>query len=281
MTHLSFTGSLSRPWIPLVFGKRKKSLQPGESCSEIVAEWDDVPMPNVESYLTVCGFENLPDGAWPITFPQVLLTPLHMQIIARPEFPFPALGLVHVRQKCLQHHPITSSDTIRAKSWIDGLEFRRKGAEITIHSEIYGKETLLWSAETTVFSRHPKGHGQSDERARADQPTADAVSETWSLRSDLGRRYTKVSGDFNPIHLYAWSAKIFGFERAIIHGMWSIAHALSKTSPCPRSLTVNFVRPVMLPSEPTFVHDSIEGVGRFWISNSETNKVCLWGCFDE
>lgn len=281
MTYLRFTGSLSRPWFSLILGKKKKSLQPGEQCAEILAEWDDIPMPDVESYLAVCGFKNQSDGAWPITFPQVLLTPLHMQIIAQPEFPFPAFGLVHVRQKCLQHHPITSSDTIRAKSWTGGLEFRRKGAEITIHSEIYSKEKLLWSAETTVFSRHPKGHGQSDERAKAQEPSANAVRETWSLPANLGRRYTKVSGDFNPIHLYAWSAKLFGFDRAIIHGMWSLAHALSKTRPCPRNLTVHFVRPIMLPSEPLFVHDAFEGSGRFWIRNSETNKVCLWGLIDE
>jgi hypothetical protein len=200
-----------------------------------------------------------------------------MNIIAQPEFPFPAFGLVHVRQKCVRHQPVVNSGPIAAKSWVDGLTFRRKGAEITIYSELYSSETLLWSAETTVFSRHPKGHGQSDERSRVEEPTADAVREKWSLQADLGRRYTKVSGDFNPIHLYAWSAKPFGFERAIVHGMWSLAHALSKTNPCPRSLMVHFVRPVMLPSSPLFVHDTIEGGRRFWITNSETNKLCLWG----
>ena len=219
MTRLNYTGSVSRPWLSLVFGKKKKPIQPGEACPEIVAEWDNIPIPDIEPYLAVCGFNPSSDGSWPITFPQVFLTPLHMQIIAQPEFPFPGFGLVHVRQKCVQHQPIVNSSPISAKSWVGGLTFRRKGAEITIYSEVYSNETLLWSAETTVFSRHPKGHGQSDERAKMEPPTAVAVSETWSLQADLGRRYTNVSGDFNPIHLYAWSAKLFGFERAIIHGM--------------------------------------------------------------
>jgi len=36
-----------------------------------------------------------------------------------------------------------------------------------------------------------------------------------------------VSGDSNPIHMHALSAKAFGFPRAIAHGMWTKAHAIA------------------------------------------------------
>ena len=276
MTPLSYAGFLSKPWASILLGRKKKRIKQGDSVPVITANWMDIPIRPIESYLDICGFSQSKEAPWPITFPQVLLTPLHMQIVALPAFPFPALGLVHVRQQCHQHHPIIRPSSLRAKSWVDDLIFRRKGAEITIYSELYEGDLLLWSASTTVFSRHPKGHGQTENRHEIPSPTNEAQHETWHLQANLGRQYTKVSGDFNPIHLYAWSAKIFGFERAIIHGMWTIAHVISKMEPCPANLSVQFIRPVMLPSEPEFIHDIYEGNQRFWINNTK-QKVCLWG----
>jgi hypothetical protein len=45
---------------------------------------------------------------------------------------------------------------------------------------------------------------------------------------DVGRKYAKVSGDCNPIHLYAATAKLLGFKTAIAHGMYSKALVFSK-----------------------------------------------------
>ena len=44
---------------------------------------------------------------------------------------------------------------------------------------------------------------------------------------DIGRRYGAVSGDRNPIHLYPLTARLFGFRRAIAHGMWTKARCLA------------------------------------------------------
>ena len=56
----------------------------------------------------------------------------------------------------------------------------------------------------------------------------------WRLPGDLGRRYAAVSGDRNPIHLYALTAKAFGFPRQIAHGMWSKARCLAASrTGCP------------------------------------------------
>ena len=72
----------------------------------------------------------------------------------------------------------------------------------------------------------------------------------WRLPDDLGRSYAGVSGDVNPIHLHALSAKAMGFPRQIAHGMWTCARtlaALGRTSLGPSSSSVWFTRPVFLP----------------------------------
>ncbi|MNH33189.1 bifunctional enoyl-CoA hydratase/phosphate acetyltransferase [compost metagenome] len=75
----------------------------------------------------------------------------------------------------------------------------------------------------------------------------------WYADSDIGRRYAKVCGDYNPIHLSATSARLFGFPRAIAHGMWSKAMALAALrGHLPGSgyaFEVDFRKPVRLPSE--------------------------------
>ena len=76
----------------------------------------------------------------------------------------------------------------------------------------------------------------------------------WTLAGDAGRRYAAVSGDRNPIHLSALSAKAFGFPRAIAHGMYTAARALADVGAGRGDAydwTVEFVKPVLLPGTVT------------------------------
>ncbi|MNP49642.1 bifunctional enoyl-CoA hydratase/phosphate acetyltransferase [compost metagenome] len=79
----------------------------------------------------------------------------------------------------------------------------------------------------------------------------------WNVPTDIGRRYAKVSGDYNPIHLSALSAKMFGFPTAIAHGLWNKARtlaALAEHLPAANiEIAVQFKKPVRLPSEVTLL----------------------------
>jgi len=75
------------------------------------------------------------------------------------------------------------------------------------------------------------------------------------LAGDLGRRYASVSGDRNPIHMHALTAKPLGFPAAIAHGMWTKARCLAALGPrLPDSFTteVAFRRPILLPGRVKF-----------------------------
>jgi acyl dehydratase len=77
----------------------------------------------------------------------------------------------------------------------------------------------------------------------------------WRLGGDLGRRYAAVSGDRNPIHLYAATARAFGFRRQIAHGMWSMARcvaAVENRLPDAVRVEAAFQRPVVLPATVRF-----------------------------
>jgi acyl dehydratase len=68
-------------------------------------------------------------------------------------------------------------------------------------------------------------------RARKDgrPPQAPLPAQAgWEVGARCGRRYAKLSGDWNPIHLWAWSARLMGMRQPIIHGMHSLARACAE-----------------------------------------------------
>ena len=74
----------------------------------------------------------------------------------------------------------------------------------------------------------------------------------WRLGEGTGRAYASVSGDWNPIHVHALTARPLGFPTAIAHGMYSYARVLASLGPkLPASgltSSVWFRKPVRLPS---------------------------------
>ena len=91
-----------------------------------------------------------------------------------------------------------------------------------------------------------------------------ARTAVWRIGEDTGRRYARPSGDFNPIHLSAMSAKLFGFKRAIAHGMWAFARCLGECAEdlpkWPIKAHATFKRPIFLPSRVLFA-SYVEGGG--------------------
>ena len=88
------------------------------------------------------------------------------------------------------------------------------------------------------------------------------ATATWRIPDDAGRRYAKVSGDVNPIHLSGLTAKAFGFKRAIAHGMWVKARALGALAgrlPDALRADVVFTKPLFLPSTVTLSTEQADG----------------------
>ncbi|MFJ9802391.1 MaoC family dehydratase [Streptomyces wuyuanensis] len=91
------------------------------------------------------------------------------------------------------------------------------------------------------------GPGPAKDGPPQDPPVLDECA-SWQLAADLGRRYGAASGDRNPIHLYAATARAFGFPRAIAHGMWTFARCLAERNPRElRYAEAEFKAPVLLP----------------------------------
>ena len=204
-------------------------------------------------YCRVCGFplrETLP-----ATYPHVLAFGLHMDLLLGPDFPLPAIGLVHVANRITQRRPIAVGEDLSLKVRATKLEPHPKGRTFALITEATVGDELVWDGESTNLRRG----GGSDGAGRPLGPTVELESlpteAEWRLPGDLGRRYAAVSGDRNPIHLYGLTAKAFGFPRQIAHGMWTKARSLAQLDArLPDAFTVDvaFKRPILLPGKVEF-----------------------------
>ena len=206
---------------------------------------------HVAAYDAVCGFP-VKDTV-PLTYPHLLGFPLHLRVMTDPAFPFPAMGAVHLTNTITAHRAITVGETVEVTVHPENLRPHAKGRTVDFVTEVTAEGELVWEGRSTYLRR---GKGAATDAATAppyeDVPTSGL---TWPLEGDLGRRYAAVSGDRNPIHLYALTAKALGFKRQIAHGMWSKARcvaALENRLPDAVTVEVAFRKPIFLPGKVAF-----------------------------
>ena len=204
-------------------------------------------------YARVCGF--IPEQGVPVTFPHVMAFPLHLMLLTDPAFPWPAMGLVHVSNSVQMRRTLHSGQALRIEVESGALVAHDKGQAFTLHTRIYRGGEAVWDADSVYLKRGVAGRGHASV-AQADTVPPPLVREArWQLPAQLGRNYAKASGDFNPIHLHALSAKAFGFPRAIAHGMWTLGRTLAALQPSKQlgaaDVQGDFKSPILLPAETT------------------------------
>ena len=206
----------------------------------------------VADYAHLCGFGL---GAHPpVTWPHLLGFPLQAAVMSRRDFPLAMVGLVHVENRITW--------TRAARLWRVARRRRprqRSAPPPTGPARGPRRRSVVGRRRRVARREHYLERGEGDDSATSDAPpdVADLVPRAVTrLRfgEDAGRRYAAVSGDVNPIHLHALSARAFGFPRAIAHGMFSYARVLASLGarlPDAGSSTVWFRKPVTLPSTAT------------------------------
>ncbi len=263
---------------------KKSGQAPSESAQLLTVTLKGLQanMKSLAAYRKVCGFPV--SGSLPVTYPFVLAFPLHMELLVSDAFPFPLLGLVHVKNDITQYRAIGNQEVLDIECSLSGPRQASKGLEFDITTRIHVAGKLVWECVSAMLRRMPvEGDGKKDGDKKADSATPqNAIS--WPIAESTGRRYAAASGDRNPIHLHAVTAKMFGFPRAIAHGMWTKAHCLAELDAYlpkgPFKVSVNFKLPVFLPSNVQFQFSSAEGHIEFQVKDAKGEKPHLAGVIE-
>lgn len=248
------------------------------------------------AYSRVCGFA-LRDTV-PPTWLHVLTFPLQVHLMAAPDFPLALPGLVHVSNEMRLHRPVGVGERLTLSSSAADLRPHRSGTQLDLLGEARVGDEVVWTGRSTYLARgrRPTGtEAPADRPQSADPPAPDATAgdgggttptsrelpaALWRLPAGLGREYARVSGDVNPIHLTALTAKAFGFPRTIAHGMWVHARALAALEgrlPTSYEVSVDFRKPVLLPSTVGFGFVRDGDAVAFRVTGKDGAKVHLTG----
>ena len=188
---------------------------------------------------------------------------------------------MHVRNRIEVLRGVRADEALDLEVWAERFASHRSGATVDLcaSATVGGQE--VWRSRSTYLSR---GATAPDGAPEADVDVAvgalERTAATWRVPDDAGRRYAKVSGDVNPIHLSGLTAKALGFKRAIAHGMWVKARvlgALAGRLPDALEVDVAFRKPLFLPSTVALSTAEVSGGWDVAVRNAGSGTEHLLG----
>ena len=243
---------------------------------EYVVRNVEIDRDHVAQYDHVCGFR-LRDELAP-TYPHMISFPMQMKIMTDGSFPFGVMGLVHIENRIDQQRWIRADEKLDFKVRSDNLREHKSGLQFDLVADVTADGEPVWHSTSTYLRRGGgSGGGGSSSDKKSKPPAPDAF---WKVDDDIGRRYAGVSGDINPIHMHALSARLFGFPRPIAHGMWLKARCLAALEgqlPDALSVQAAFKLPLLLPAKVAFASWPEDGGRDFAVHDARKGKPHLTG----
>jgi acyl dehydratase len=191
---------------------------------------------------------------------ETLFHGLMVELLLSPSFPLRAMGILHLGQRVVAHRTLSPDASFDLRCHLTEVRVSPRGLELDCAMQARMNEELAWEGLATLLSRDPKAPRSA---ARPAAPPPEPDDPRWSeplaedAPADLGRRYAAASGDYNPIHLHPVLARVFGFPKAIAHGMWTLSWALARLSadlPPTHQVHATFRKPVLLPGRVALRH---------------------------
>ncbi|MCV7225634.1 MaoC/PaaZ C-terminal domain-containing protein [Mycolicibacterium komossense] len=214
---------------------------------------------NVAAYAAITGLRY--GDTVPLTYPFALTFPIMMSLVSGFDFPFAAMGSVHIENHITQYRPIAVTDAVGVAVHAENLREHRKGLLVDLVTDVNVGNETVWHQVTTFL--HQQRTSLSDEPKPPPQKQHKLPPPNSILRISPAqiRRYGAVGGDLNPIHMNAIAAKLFGFPTVIAHGMFSAAAVLANIEgqlPPAVRYSVKFGKPVLLPASAGLYVEHVE-----------------------
>ncbi|WP_181010449.1 MaoC/PaaZ C-terminal domain-containing protein [Streptomyces sp. SM14] len=276
-------------YVRAVLPKRRTAIaRPGTVPEAVAVAPPAVARPErLRRYRELCGLpaEGRPEAELPLLWPQTAAFPLTLGLLARRDFPVPLPGLVHVANEVERLRTLPVGGPLGLRVWRGRPFPHPRGTVFPVHTEALADDVVVWRsvaeylrrglvAVDTAVDRAVAGSGAAP-RALKSASEDSPIQGEFAAAADVGRAYGAVSGDRNPIHLFALTARPFGYRRAIAHGMWTAARAFGALeaahaagpapgpSPMAGSLwaRVEFRAPVLLPARLTLAAGPAERDG--------------------
>ncbi len=256
----------SAPLLLRALFKRARNSQASAGASFLA---DPVDPRLLERYRELLGF---PAGAVPLTFHYLLAQRAQLATMLGSGFPFRIAGMIHVANDLRAAGPYDPARPVLLRTTATIAPPKDNGA---IHvlldttGQQDGREVFICGSDYLAV------RGKRGARPAAAAPSQSVPLAGWMLDSASGRRYAAVSGDWNPIHLARWSARLMGMRAPIIHGMHTVAKCCAaleaSTGHSVAAISARFTAPVALPGAVALSADV--GAGTYTASSGGRDAV--------
>lgn len=248
--------------LPGVGGTREAKKDP---TSAIEVSGVTIDQANLANYTSATGLRL--GNEIPPTYFFVLSFPLVMELLSRPDFPYPAMGAVHVTNVIEQSRTLKVDETFTIRSHGENLRPHRRGLLVDIVTEIFADGDAagepVWRQTSTFLGMGAKFAKSAEVGVTTRAEDSGKVlpkpelpefkpNARWRWTGSDVNAYVEASNDHNPIHTSNLGAKLFGFPARIAHGMYSAAAVLAPLEgKLPEALrySVEFVKPVVIPAQ--------------------------------
>ena len=111
----------------------------------------EIDQNHLKAYNEVCGFQN--NGFVPAIYLAVLSQSLQMHMMTAEAFPFPILGLVHIRNQIKQTRPIAVTEKLTLSCKFGELKPHDKGVQFDFITTAKVGNEVVMEGLTTYLSR--------------------------------------------------------------------------------------------------------------------------------
>lgn len=172
---------------------------------------------------------DLPAGeALPFLYPHTFSFPLDMTILTQPAFPLPIWKMLQIRNRIVQRAPIAPDATLEFSVRVAGHRILAKGAEFDLHTTVHADGEMPWESVNTFYVRGRFGTPTPGAAVPAAPQVGAGETARWRMPAGGGLRYGRLSGDYNPLHLWNGYARRHGFGRAFFHPQRVLGHCLAR-----------------------------------------------------
>lgn len=224
LSHAPALPPMGLPLLLRALCKRAAAGAPALAASGASFRIDGIDPAHVRRYNAAFGF---PGEAIPPTFLYLLAQRAQLASLLALPIPFRIPGLIHLDNTLAVHGaPRCDAPLVLTTTLALPPPAANGAVQCVLRTEAFDGARLAFSCASTYLIRRGargSGAGASPAAVPAGPPLA-----TWALGADAGRRYAALSGDWNPIHLWPWSARLMGMRVPIIHGMETVARACAQ-----------------------------------------------------
>jgi acyl dehydratase len=252
----------------------------GETLPDRTLTVDELPIDpaNVAAYANVTGLRF--GDAVPLTYPFALTFPTVMSLVTGFDFPFAAMGSVHIENHITQYRPVLVTDTVSVRTHAENLREHRRGLLVDIVTDVNVGNETAWHQVTTFLHQQKTSLSDEPKPPPQKQPKPGPPNAVLRITPGQIRHYASVGGDHNPIHTNPIAAKLFGFPTVIAHGMFTAAAVLANVEgqlPDAVKYSVKFAKPVVLPASAGLYVDRVSEGWQLTLRNLSKGDPHLTG----